>query len=80
MQLDLQVSENDYKIRKVTNYDGSINICLEPKKRNCKICKKVFATNNTEYLSWKTEDDFRIGGWFCRKHYYQAKKLINETR
>ena len=62
------------------SYDGTINIIVTPKKRNCKVCKKVFVTNNTEYLSWKTKDDYRVFGWFCRKHYYKAKKLIKECK
>tara|TARA_Y100000034_G_C6792205_1_gene354794 strand:+ start:199 stop:441 length:243 start_codon:yes stop_codon:yes gene_type:complete len=80
MQLNKFINENEYKISKVNSYDGTINIIVTPKKRNCKVCKKVFVTNNTEYLSWKTKDDYRVFGWFCRKHYYKAKKLIKECK
>ena len=80
MQLNELMNNPDYKISKVESYDGTINVILKPKKRNCKICKKSFATNNTEWLGWKTQDNYSVGGWFCRKHYYQAKKLIKICR
>ena len=57
MQLNKFINENEYKISKVNRYDGTINIIVTPKKRNCKVCRKVFVTNNTEYLSWKTKDE-----------------------
>ena len=76
MQLDLQVNESDYKIRKTTNYDGTISIVLTPKKRNCKVCSKQFQSNGREFLLWTTKDNYTISGWFCRKHFIQANKLI----
>ena len=80
MYIDLRVKESDYKISKRKEYDGTINICIVPKKRNCKGCGKSFESNGTEFLCWKTKENYSVSGWFCKKHYYQAKILIKELR
>ena len=73
---NMKINTNDFNIKQVTQYDGTTKIVLSPKKRNCKVCAKQFESNGTEFLLWKTKDDFSISGWFCRKHYVQANVLI----
>ena len=69
-----------YNVSQVADYDGSINIVLRLKRRTCKCCKKEFEAKGGEFLIWKTKDSHDISGWFCRRHYAQARKLINLVR
>ena len=80
MQLDLQVNESDYKIRKTTKYDGKISIVLTPKKRNCKACGKQFQSNGKEVLFWKGKNNEDLFGYFCRKHFVEANVLLKDLR
>ena len=72
--------KDEYNIKQVADYDGVINIVLTPKKRKCKACGKEFESKGGEFLIWKTKDEHNVSGWFCRRHYIQAKKLINLVR
>ena len=76
MQFEKMIKSNDYKISEVKQYDGTISVVLSLKKRNCKVCAKQFQSNGTEFLLWKTKEEYSVSGWFCRKHYIEAKKLI----
>ena len=78
MQIDLPIKESDYVIKQVKQNDGTFLITVSPKKRKCKICNKEFDSNNTQFLMWQTQEGYSVKGWLCRKHYYQAKKLIDE--
>tara|TARA_Y100000310_G_C20275505_1_gene620027 strand:- start:332 stop:613 length:282 start_codon:yes stop_codon:yes gene_type:complete len=80
MQIDLPINANDYLMEKVRKDDGTILISIKPKKRNCKICKKRFESNQTQFLCWRTKEGYSVSAWLCRKHYYQAKELIKENR
>ena len=65
-----------YNVSQVADYDGSIKLVLTLKKRTCKCCGKVFEAKGREFLLWRTRDNHSVSGWFCRRHYIQAKKLI----
>ena len=80
MQLDLQVNKTDYKISKTTNYDGTISIVLTPKKRNCKACGKHFQSNGNEVIYWKGKNNEDLFGYFCKKHFVEAKVLLKDLR
>ena len=41
---------------------------------------KVFEAKGGEFLLWKTKEEHSVSGWFCRRHYIQAKKLIDLLR
>tara|TARA_R110000824_G_scaffold394505_2_gene594346 strand:- start:888 stop:1130 length:243 start_codon:yes stop_codon:yes gene_type:complete len=66
-----------YNVSQVADYDGSIKLVLTLKKRTCKCCGKEFQVNGGEFLLWTNKDTHNVSGWFCRRHYVQAKKLIN---
>jgi len=72
----MKIDTTSFNIREVTQYDGTTKIVLSPKKRNCKVCSKQFQSNGREFLLWTTKDNYTISGWFCRKHFIQANKLI----
>ena len=72
----MKIDTTNFNIREVTQYDGTTKIVLSPKKRNCKVCSKQFQSNGREFLLWTTKDNYTISGWFCRKHFIQANKLI----
>jgi len=69
-----------YNVSQVADYDGSIKLVLTLKKRTCKCCKKEFEATGGEFLIWKTKHEHDVNGWFCRRHYIQARKLINLVR
>ena len=69
-----------YNVSQVADYDGSIKLVLTLKKRTCKCCGKVFEATGGEFLLWKTKEEHSVSGWFCRRHYIQAKKLIDLLR
>ena len=79
VNMDREV-KHKYHVKQVADYDGVISIVLTPKKRNCKACGKEFESKGGEFLIWKTKDRHNINGWFCKKHYVQAKQLINLVR
>ena len=72
----MQIDTTNYYINEITQCDGTTKIVLSPKKRNCKVCSKQFDSIGTEFLLWSTQEKFSVSGWFCRKHYIEAKKLI----
>ena len=72
----MKIDTTNFNIKQVTQYDGTTKIVLSPKKRNCKVCSKQFDSIGTEFLLWNTQEKFSVSGWFCRKHYIEAKKLI----
>ena len=72
----MQIDTTNYYINEITQYDGTTKIVLSPKKRNCKVCAKKFDSIGTEFLLWNTKEKYSVSGWFCRKHYIEAKKLI----
>jgi len=72
----MKIDTTSFNIKQVTQYDGTTKIVLSPKKRNCKVCAKQFQSNGREFLLWTTKDNYTISGWFCRKHFIQANKLI----
>ena len=72
----MKIDTTSFNIKQVTQYDGTTKIDLSPKKRNCKVCSKQFQSNGREFLLWTTKDNYTISGWFCRKHFIQANKLI----
>ena len=72
----MKIDTTNFNIREVTQYDGTTKIVLAPKKRSCKVCSKQFQSNGREFLLWTTKDNYTISGWFCRKHFIQANKLI----
>ena len=80
MEIQLPISKNDYHIDKVSDLDGTISLTIKPKRRNCKICSKQFETNQTQFLCWKTKEGYSVSAWLCRKHYYEAKKIIDLIR
>ena len=65
-----------YNVNQVADYDVSIKLVLTLKKRTCKCCGKEFEAKGGEFLLWKTKEEHSVSGWFCRRHYIQAKKLI----
>ena len=69
-----------YNVSQVADYDGSIKLVLTLKKRTCKCCGKEFEAKGGEFLLWETKDEHNVSGWFCRRHYIQAKKLIALVR
>ena len=73
-------TKQKYNVKQVADYNGRISILLTPKKRNCKCCGKEFESKGGEFLIWKTKDEHNVSGWFCRRHYIQAKKLIDLLR
>ena len=72
----MQIDTTNYYINEITQCDGTTKIVLSPKKRKCKVCAKQFDSIGTEFLLWSTQEKFSVSGWFCRKHYIEAKKLI----
>ena len=72
----MKIDTTSFNIKQVTQYDGTTKIVLSPKKRKCKVCAKQFDSIGTEFLLWNTQEKFSVRGWFCRKHYIEAKKLI----
>ena len=72
--------KHKYNISQGANYEGTITIVLKLKRRTCKCCKKEFEARGGEFLLWKTKDKHEVSGWFCRRHYVQARKLLNELR
>ena len=72
----MQIDTTNYYINEITQYDETTKIVLSPKKRNCKVCAKKFDSIGTEFLLWNTKEKYSVSGWFCRKHYIEAKKLI----
>ena len=72
----MKIDTTNFNIKQVTQYDGTTKIVLSPKKRKCKVCAKKFDSIGTEFLLWDTKEKFSVRGWFCRKHYIEAKKLI----
>ena len=72
----MKIDTTNCYVSEITQYDGTTRIVLTPKKRNCKVCAKQFQSNGTEFLLWNTKEKYSVSGWFCRKHYYEAKKLI----
>jgi len=72
----MRIDTTNYYINEITQYDGTTKIVLSPKKRNCKVCAKKFDSIGTEFLLWNTKEKYSVSGWFCRKHYIEAKKLI----
>ena len=72
----MKIDTTNYYINEITQYDGTTKIVLSPKKRNCKVCAKKFDSIGTEFLLWNTKEKYSVSGWFCRKHYIEAKKLI----
>ena len=72
----MKIDTTNFNIKQVTQYDGTTKIVLSPKKRKCKVCAKQFDSIGTEFLLWNTQEKFSVSGWFCRKHYIEAKKLI----
>ena len=75
-----KVIKDEYNIRRRTDYDGTINIVLTPKKRKCKVCAKEFQSKGREFLYWKTSDNYEVYGWFCKRHYAQANQLLKELK
>ena len=69
-----------YNVSQVADYDGTIKLVLTLKKRACKCCGKVFEAKGGEFLVWKTKNEHDVSGWFCRRHYAQARKLIALVR
>jgi hypothetical protein len=79
MRIEIELNKlikEKYSIEKKKNINGTISILLTPKKRSCYICKKKFEVRGREFLYWKAKDNFELCGWFCRRHYIQAKELI----
>ena len=72
----MKIDTTNYYINEITQCDGTTKIVLSPKKRNCKVCSKQFDSIGTEFLLWSTQEKYSVSGWFCRKHYIEAKKLI----
>ena len=79
VNIDSEVKQK-YNVEQVADYNGNISILLTPKKRKCKCCGKEFESKGSEFLTWKTKDEHNVSGWFCRRHYIQAKQLINLVR
>jgi len=73
-------TKQKYNVKQVADYNGRISILLTPKKRKCKCCGKEFESKGSEFLVWKTKEEHSVSGWFCRRHYIQAKKLIDLLR
>lgn len=81
MQIDFNKEiKQKYNVVKNTDYDGTISILLVPKKRNCKVCKKQFQSNGLEVLYWKGKNNESLFGYFCKKHYVEAKQLLKEIK
>ena len=83
MRIEIEINKvikDEYNIKQVANCNGTVNIVLTPKKRKCKACGKEFESKGGEFLIWKTKNRHNINGWFCKKHYVQAKQLINLVR
>ena len=79
VEIDKEIKQQ-YNVEQVADYDGTINIVLKLKRRTCKACKKEFESKGGEFLIWRTKESHSINGWFCRRHYVQARKLLNELR
>ena len=81
MQIDFNKEiKQKYSVVKNTDYDGTISIVLRPKKRNCKVCKKQFQSNGNEVIYWKGKNKESLFGYFCKKHYVEAKQLLKEIK
>ena len=75
-----KVIKDEYNILKHTDFDGTISIVLKPKKRNCKACGKQFQSNGCEVLYWKGNNNEDLFGYFCKKHFVEAKVLLKDLR
>tara|TARA_R100001244_G_scaffold130414_1_gene102550 strand:- start:231 stop:482 length:252 start_codon:yes stop_codon:yes gene_type:complete len=75
-----KVIKDNYNVVRNTDFDGTISIVLRPKKRNCKVCGKQFQSNGNEVIYWKGKNKESLFGYFCKKHYVEAKQLLKEIK
>ena len=75
-----KVIKDEYNIRRRTDYDGTINIVLIPKKRKCKACGKQFQSNGSEVIYYKGKNNESLFGYFCKKHFIEAKELLKDLK
>lgn len=81
--MQIKVNEEKYKVKKTQIDTDEYQYNIIPKKRNCKLCKKVFESNGNEFIIWTDDDGFSRTGYFCRGCMYLMKKylkLINKNR
>ena len=76
----MRIDTTNYYINEITQYDGTTKIVLSPKKRNCKLCKRVFDSVGTEFICWNDSKGFSRSGYFCREHFKLIHKVLKEIR
>ena len=75
-----KVIKDNYKVVRNNDFDGTINIVLIPKKRNCKACGKQFQSNGSEVIYYKGNNNESLFGYFCKKHFIEAKELLKDLK
>ena len=83
MRIEIEINKvikDEYNIKQVADYDGVINIVLTPKKRKCKACGKHFQSNGSEVIYWKGKNNEDLFGYFCKKHFVEAKVFLKDLR
>ena len=75
-----KVIKDNYKVVRNNDFDGTINIVLIPKKRNCKACGKQFQSNGSEVIYYKGKKNESLFGYFCKKHFIEAKELLKDLK
>ncbi len=78
--MNIKVNENKYNVKETQIETDVIQYMVTPKKRNCKLCKKVFESVGTEFICWTDSKGFRRSGYFCREHLILVKKALKELR
>ena len=75
-----KVIKDNYKVVRNNDFDGTINIVLIPKKRKCKACGKQFQSNGSEVIYYKGKNNESLFGYFCKKHFIEAKELLKDLK
>ena len=75
-----KTTKDNYNVSQNTDFDGTINIELSPKKRKCKVCRKLFEAKKRNALGWTDDKGFYRIGHFCKEHYILAKKVLTEVK
>ena len=76
----INIDDAKYKVKETQIESDSYQYLITPKKRNCKLCKKVFESVGSEFICWTDDNGFSRSGYFCREHFKLIHKVLKEIR
>ena len=74
--MKVQCDEQHYKVIKKQNGVDEYQFNVVPRKRICKLCKRSFESNGSEFISWTDDNGYLRFGYFCRKDFVLIKKAL----